>query len=188
MINRERHGGAGAGAACLLQLEHEDEAIDLVQRRVAAVRHQGSAAPRPVPSPCSPPSAEGRAPSTPAAMTWVERDVLRAVPVRPRILEPDVRPWPATAVALSQHASPLHRRPHLNSPPHVRPHRPTPSAPPTPPPSALPRRRRLALAVRPQPPPPRVGQGMRRRRLLRRHCPRPRRHNETTVGGGGCEL
>lgn len=28
----------------------------------------------------------------------VERDVLRAVPVRPRILEPDVRPWPATAV------------------------------------------------------------------------------------------
>lgn len=98
MINLERRGGAGAGAACLLQLEHEDEAIDLVQRRVAAVRHQGSAAPRPVPSPCSPPSAEGRAPSTPAAMTWVERDVLRAVPVRPRILEPDVRPWPATAV------------------------------------------------------------------------------------------
>lgn len=36
----ERHGGAGAGAAGPLQLEHDDEAVDLVQRHVAAVRHQ----------------------------------------------------------------------------------------------------------------------------------------------------
>lgn len=36
----ERHGGAGAGAARALQLEHDDEAVDLVQRHVAAVRHQ----------------------------------------------------------------------------------------------------------------------------------------------------
>lgn len=36
----ERHGGAGARAAGALQLEHDDEAVDLVQRHVAAVRHQ----------------------------------------------------------------------------------------------------------------------------------------------------
>ena len=75
-------------------------------------------------------------------------------------------------------ASPLHHRPHLTSAPHARPRRPAPPAPPHPPPPPRPRRRRclLALAVRPQPPPPRVGQGMRSRRLLRRHRPRPRRH------------
>jgi hypothetical protein len=36
----ERHGGAGAGATGALELEHDDEAVDLVQRHVAAVRHQ----------------------------------------------------------------------------------------------------------------------------------------------------